>query len=142
MSKKSIIVLVIFTIILIIISITTVHSKPDILAAYITDSKPPPEKDLEELPLNPQFSKPDDIFLIIQVEHIRVENEIKVIWKKNENGKKIKIQEDKIIPAGNGSGILITSLAKRDKKIMEGQYEAEVFLNQNLEIKKEFVVQN
>lgn len=142
MSRRNIILLVVFTVILIIISIATVQKDSEVTEIYLAEHDNLSIDELENLSDQNSFSNTDDIFLYIKVNSIKLDNEIKIIWTKLEKGKEFKVQENKIKPEKDGSGLIIASMIKKDNKIANGNYNVEVFLD-NLTVKeKEFVVGN
>ncbi len=142
MSKRNIILLVIFTIILIIVSIATVQRDPEISSVYFAKKNNLTIEELEALPGNPLFLKTDNIFLYINANSLKEEDNIKITWKKIEEAQEIKIQENKIRPEENGSGLIIVSMIKKDNLIAKGNYKVEIFLNNKSVKTKEFIVKN
>lgn len=132
MSRKSIIILIVCTVILILVSITTVYSEPEIENLFISIDKDLNHKHLAELEDNQIFyNTSSDIYLILMVKNLSIEDEIKVIFKKTDNNYQKIIQENIITPQKNGSGKITISLINKNNELTAGDYSVEVFLNKN-----------
>lgn len=144
MNKKTIIVLIISTIILVIASVTTIYGEASIEDAYIID-KPNQTKSSPDLSENiseniPSFDPDSNVYLTILVKHISSEDLISVKWKKIENKKERIVQENILDLPKDGSGKIVVSLARKNQKLVPGDYIVEVFLNGKNEISKKFII--
>ncbi|MFA5015431.1 MAG: hypothetical protein WC549_07825 [Actinomycetota bacterium] len=142
MKKRNIIIFIICTGLLIIVVITTIHEKPDIENIYLSSDK---NSDFEKLkPDNDYtFSTQDpDIYLIMEVKHFGVKDEIEVEWIKIENGSYDVIQKNIINPEKKGSGKIIVSLIKHNNVYSTGSYSVDTYLNGDKKITKEFHIMN
>ncbi len=140
MKKRNIIIFIICTGLLIIVVITTMQEKPDIENIYLSLDK---NFDFEKLKLdnNYTFSSQDsDIYLIMEVKHLGLEDEIKVEWIKIENNSYDVIQKNIINPEKKGSGKIIISLIKHNNVYSAGSYNVETYLNGDKKITEEFYI--
>lgn len=138
MTKKSIIIIIVCTFILIAISVTTVYKEPKIKDIYVSNQNVLPENRI----INPQFSSDSitDLFLLIEVENLNLEDMIEVNWKKYEDGDYITVQHDTIYPDSSGSGIITITMIKRDGLVPEGKYRVMVNLVNQPVLTTEFQV--
>ena len=141
MSKRSIIILIICTIILIIVSITTVHNKPEIKDIYISSDKNLifDESNYNNEPLHIDSLK-SNIYLTLVVKYLSTEDEIRINWKRVENNEEKIIQQNILHPEENGSGEIVVSLARKNQKLSPGTYRVDVFLNNKKSITKDFYI--
>lgn len=141
MSKRSIVILVISTIILIIVSITVVYNEPDIEDACISSSKSITQDQAKQNDYDLGFDNLNsNIYLILTVKHLTKQDEIKIDWKRIENKTEETIQENVFNPKQDGSGKIIISLIKKNQKLTPGKYIVEVFLNDSKKITKQFYI--
>lgn len=141
MKKINIIILIICTIILIIVSITTVIKKrPDIENIYLSSDR---DSSFDKLKQNNNYyfdGRNLDIYLIIEVKHLTIEDEIKVQWEKIENSSCKIIQKNIVNPEQKGSGKIIISLVKKNDMYPSGGYNVRVYLNGGSKISKKFYI--
>lgn len=141
MKKINIIILIICTIILIIVSITTVIKKrPDIENIYLSSDR---NSSFDQLKQNNNYyfdGRNLDIYLIIEVKHLTIEDEIKVQWEKIENSSCKIIQKNIVNPEQKGSGKIIISLVKKNDMYPSGSYNVRVYLNGGSKISKKFYI--
>lgn len=143
MKKRDIIIIIILTVILLIALTATLQKKPEIESVYLSPDK---ESNFEELKLNEYRTFKDkntDIYLIMKVNHLTVDDEIKIIWKKiedNNNENYNIVQENIFNPEQNGSGKIVILLVKRDDIYASGKYCLEVYLNGDYRISRDFFI--
>ncbi|MBN2073389.1 MAG: hypothetical protein JW770_05535 [Actinobacteria bacterium] len=141
MSKRTVIILVICTVILVAASVTTIHQDPDISGISITSNKDINENEMQSLPGTVEFKDPaSDIYLVILVKYLTTDDRIIVRWHFDKNGKYGVVQQDSITPGNKGSGKIVISLAKKDNRHPEGNYRVEVILNGKQKVSKTFSV--
>ncbi|MCG9479347.1 MAG: hypothetical protein K9H14_03960 [Actinomycetia bacterium] len=139
MTKKSIIIIIVCTFILIAISVTTVYKEPKIKGIYVSSQNNMPENSI----LDPLFSSDSitDIFLLIEAENLKLDNMIEVSWKKYEDGDYIAVQHDTIYPENSGSGIITITMVKRNGLVPEGKYRVSVNLVNHPVLTTEFEIE-
>jgi len=141
MSKRSVVILITCTIILAVASVVTIYNKPEIESAHISSDI---NLALDESRQRSGVSYFDDsdsnVYLILAVKNLSVEDEIKINWKILEGNSEKIIQENIIQPEENGSGKMIVSLVRKNKKLIPCSYTVEVFLNNDKKITKKFIV--
>jgi len=141
MSKRSIIILIICTIILIIVSVTTVYNKPEIKDIYISSNKNLifEESNNNNEPIHIDSLK-SNIYLTLIVRYLSVEDEIKINWERVENNEEKIIQQNILHPEKSGSGEIVVSLVRKNQELIPGRYNVEIFLNNKKSITKEFYI--
>lgn len=141
MSKRSVVILITCTIILAVASVVTIYNEPEIESAHISSDI---NLALDESRQRSGVSYFDDsdsnVYLILAVKNLSVEDEIKINWKILEGNSEKIIQENIIQPEENGSGEMIVSLVRKNKKLIPCSYTVEVFLNNDKKITKKFIV--
>ncbi|PIU29538.1 MAG: hypothetical protein COT09_00305 [Candidatus Hydromicrobium americanum] len=140
MKKINIIILIIYTIILIIVSITVMQKRPDIENIYLSSDR---DSSFDKLKQNNNYyfdSRNLDIYLIIEVKHLTTEDEIKVEWEKIENSSYKIIQKNIVNPEQKGSGKIIISLVKKNDMYPPGNYNVRIYLNGSSKISKKFYI--
>ncbi|MDD3776945.1 MAG: hypothetical protein PHN32_05005 [Actinomycetota bacterium] len=126
MSKRSIIIIVVVTLILVAISLTTYYRDPEIKNIYLSELKTKPMPSTIE----PLFyaSSTSDIYLIIEAENLKTQHTLAVDWEKeNQDGYSL-VQHDTITPQTEGSGTITISMIKRDGSLQPGKYKVSVTL--------------
>ena len=140
MSKKSIIIIIVCTLIFIAVSIATVHREPAIEDIHLSDTKILSSEELALLD-PPVFSKnTENIYLILEVQYLVPEHEIIIIWERYDQDKYILVQQDTINPQKQGSGFITITLAKRNEAFPEGIYRVEAILDNRQRLVKNFEV--
>jgi len=142
MKKRDILIITLLTIILIIVLTTTLQKKPQIESIYLSSNK---DSDFEELQLNKNYSfdsRNSDIYLIIKVKHLKVNDKIKVEWSKieNDDNNYSTIQKNIFEIKEDGSGKIVILLVKRSKFYSPGKYNVEVYLNDESKISEKFYI--
>jgi len=141
MSKRSVVILIVCTIILAIASVVTIYNEPEIESAHISSDI---NLALDESKQNGGVSYFDDldsnIYLILAVKNLSAEDEIKINWKILEDNSEKIIQKNIIQPEESGSGKMIVSLVRKNKKLIPCSYAVEVFLNDDKKITRKFTV--
>lgn len=141
MSKRTIILLLVCTAILIAVSVTAIHHEPAISDIFISSTKDISEAQMESLPASAEFNDPaSDIYLIILARYLTEDDSIEVRWHLKEGGKYRLVQEDSITPEKKGSGKIIVSLARKNSLHREGDYMVEVLLTGLEKVSKSFSV--
>jgi len=125
MSKRSVVILIVCTIILAIASVVTIYNEPEIESAHISSDI---NLALDESKQNGGVSYFDDldsnIYLILAVKNLSAEDEIKINWKILEDNSEKIIQKNIIQPEESGSGKMIVSLVRKNKKLIPCSYAA------------------
>lgn len=140
MNKRDIIIIAALTVILATAAVMVfiVFAKPDIENIYLSSgSGPVIEKSRQENGYRIKKDAPG-IYLVIEVNHVTADDEIKVQWEKYENDYSEIIQKNIVYPENKGSGILIISLVKKNNIYTPGSYSAAVYLNSDLKAREEF----
>ncbi len=141
MKKRDILIIIILTIILAIASVVTLERVPEIESIYLSSNK---DFDFDQLKLNKNYnfnSKESNIYLIMKVRHLTVDNEIKVKWGKTEDDStRSVIQEDIFNPGQDGSGKIVVLLVKKNDIYSAGEYYIEAYLNGDYKISENFYI--
>ena len=141
MSRKTIIILIVIAAILVIVAFATTKKEPSTEKAYISDNNNLSEKELGEIESkNKLFDTKSNIYLIIFVKNLTKENELKINWKKIDNGTEKIVQENLLKPENDGSGKIIISLIRKNQVNMPGTYKAEILLDGQKEASVEFKI--
>jgi len=141
MDKKSIIIIIVCTLIFIAVSLSTVYREPAMEDIRLSDKEILSGEDLTRLEAVPSFSSDaENIYLIIEVKYLVPEHEIEVIWEKYENGAYSIVQQDIIHPQRQGSGFITITMAKRDEIIPKGLSRVAAILNGKQRMVKDFEV--
>ncbi|MBC7332929.1 MAG: hypothetical protein H5T85_00435 [Actinobacteria bacterium] len=138
MSKKTIILLIVTTAVLIVASVTTVYGETQIEDAFLKDSSTPASLEQGSIEDIPSFNSTSSVFLTILVKNISTDDVINIKWKKIENGEENTIQDNTLNVTEKGSGKIVISLARKNKKLEVGDYIVEIYLNGKREMVKEF----
>ncbi|MDD3628759.1 MAG: hypothetical protein PHN81_03130 [Actinomycetota bacterium] len=141
MKKRDIIIILILTVLIIIVLTTTLQKNPEIENIHLSNNK---DSDFSEFLQNDDYSfKSDgpDIYLIIKVKNLAVDDELNVKWEKTKNSVSEIIQENTIKPEGSGSGKIVVALIKRNGIYADGNYIVKVYLNGENKISKKFSIQ-
>jgi hypothetical protein len=141
MSRKTIIILIVIAAIFVIIAFTTTKKEPSIEEAYINDNNNLSEKELGEIDSkNKLYDTKSNIYLIVFVKNLTKENELKITWKKIDNGMEKIIQENLLKPENDGSGKIIISLIRKNQVYTPGTYRVGILLNGLKETDVEFKI--
>jgi hypothetical protein len=140
MRKRDIIIIVIITIILVIAAVTIIYTKPGIENLYLysgEDSSAGVQNNDDSYFFK---STQTNIYLVIEVRSIATDDEIKAMWRKNDDGFSELIQKNIVYPEKNGSGKIIISLVRKDGRYLPGFYSVEVYLNGHRDATEDFYI--
>ncbi|MGM0365778.1 MAG: hypothetical protein ACQEP5_04520 [Actinomycetota bacterium] len=140
MNKKSIIIIIVCTLIFIAVSLTTVYREPAIESIYLSEEEILSSEQLAELGKSTFSGNTENIYLIIEVKYLDVEHIINITWEKYENERYTIVQQDTVYPERQGSGFITITMAKRNEAIPEGTYRVEAILNNRQRMVKNFEV--
>ncbi len=140
MGKKSIIIIIVCTLLFVAASFVTTRREPALEALYLSPEKIIVPEALEGIKPAAFRSDSPEIYLLIEVKHLTLENKIEVIWEKYEGDEYIVVQRDTIQPEQQGSGVISINMAKRDGRIPEGEYKVEAMLDKRRGIALDFTV--
>ncbi len=140
MKIRDIVIIIILTIIIIIALTTTLQKNPEIENIYLSHNKDSDFDELQHDDNNNFKSKDPDIYLIIKVENLSADDEIKVEWEKTVNDTCSIIQKNIIIPGGDGSGRIVILFVRRNDIYATGNYNIKVYLNGEDRISKKFFI--
>jgi hypothetical protein len=83
----------------------------------------------------------NDIYLLIKLSKVKKGEKIKISWYRNsEENKMLLIQDNNILIESQGSGFLEVSLANKNGNYARGNYNINVFLNENPEKPIDFII--
>ncbi len=141
MSKKSIIIIIVCTLIFIAASIATVYREPAIEAIYFSEQKILSGEELAKQSPYVFDSQAQDIYLIMEVKYLSPTHEIQVLWEQYDQQEYHTVQQDTLNPQEQGSGFITVTMAKRDGRIPEGRYRVVAVLNHKQRVTEYFEVQ-
>jgi hypothetical protein len=144
MKIRDIIIIIILTMILAIASINTLEREPEIESIYLSSDI---DLDFERLKLENDHnfnSAESNIYLIMKVNNLTVDDNIIVKWKKTEDANAQKVvQEDAFNPVQDGSGKIVILMVKKNNRYTAGKYCVEAGLNKsNNMISEQFSIES
>lgn len=140
MGKRNIIIIIIITLVLIIAAFTIIYTKPDIANLYLCSDKNSTAVVQNQ---NDDYyfkSTHTNIYLVIEVRNVTIDDEIKAMWRKIDDSFSEIIQKNIVYPEKKGSGNIIISLVKKDDRYLPGSYSVEVYLNGYKDATKDFFI--
>lgn len=141
MARRTITIILVITAIIAAVAYTTLEREKAIDRVLLSDSystlASDPAAEVKELS---EFENGSEIYVIIMLENITMDDSINVQWKRVVEEGEILVQEDTIIEKQEGTGPLVISLAKKNDMHEAGKYKLYVSLNELETIEKSFEV--
>jgi len=141
MTKRTIIIILVITVIIALIAFTTLKKEKTIEKVLLSDSYSieTDESDTVVKELD-EFESSSEIYAVIMLKNITLDDSINIQWKRIEETRELLVQEDALIEKQEGSGPLVISLAKKNDEHESGTYKIYVKLNETEAIEKSFTV--
>mgnify|MGYP001074389430 CR=1 FL=1 len=125
MDKKNILILLIITALLVFLSVSIFYEPPGIKGIIVSDNLD--DYDRYRSIAIPAFQKKsEEIFIILEAVNLSRKDFIDIIINMSDD----IYQESQISVENDGSSIIKLSLLKKGDSFINGDYEAEVFLNE------------
>ena len=141
MTRRTIVIILVITAIIAAVAFTTLKKEKTIEGVFLSDTYDIKTENPDEEAKEPYgFASSSDIYVVILLENITVDDKISIQWKKIIENGELLVQEDTIIEKQEGSGPLIISLSKKNNIHEEGTYRIYVQLNDQNTIERSFTV--
>ncbi len=141
MTRRTITIILVITAIIAAVAFTTLKKEKAIEKVFLsdtydieTDTMYEGVKELDE------FESGSDIYAVVLLENITVDDTISIKWKKIMGSDELLVQEDTVIEKQEGSGPLIISLSKKNNMHEAGTYKIYVTLNDQKTMERSFTV--